>query len=473
MALALGVSLLSARGWTQVVERPAPSLATHVEDDFTLAAVGDLLSPTVVPISARNLDLVRRLRSADVTLGNFEAPAVDLRQRGLEPIGNGTAWPLVAVPVELPRFLKDWGFDMVGFANNHTLDWGPQAARDTVHRLDAAGIVSAGFGETRAGARAPGFFPTSKGRVALVAFTTSFVESTAAMDPLGTTPGVPGVSAVHTTPVDIVTRSQFAVLREIEAQHNTSGGRFGPRPGGDELLYRGRRFRVGDGPDTVYQINAADETDLLRNVRQAKQQSDFLVVSVHNHEEPGCAKPVQGPEGSAWPCLAPPDFLQTLARAAIDNGADAIVGHGPHVLQGIEIYHGRPIFYSLGDLFSPFEQVDLLPDAAPAGFDPRAQTIPEFWEMWWSYYAQDPAVYRSVIAVSRYRGNQLAQIRLYPVDLGQRRRQADRGFPETPSGAEALTILHWMQRLSEPLGTKISIEGNVGVIRIPTAEHAQ
>lgn len=38
-----------------------------------------------------------------------------------------------------------------------------------------------------------------------------------------------------------------------------------------------------------------------------------------------------------------------LARAAIDLGADVVVGHHPHVLQGIELYNGKPIFYSLGN----------------------------------------------------------------------------------------------------------------------------
>src|SRR6185295_3443500 len=47
----------------------------------------------------------------------------------------------------------------------------------------------------------------------------------------------------------------------------------------------------------------------------------------------------------------PPDFLVELAHKAIDNGADAFVGHGPHVLRGVEIYKGKPIFYGLGEFF--------------------------------------------------------------------------------------------------------------------------
>ncbi|WP_051792648.1 CapA family protein [Amycolatopsis jejuensis] len=443
-----------------------PSIATNVDDDFTLAAAGDLLSPGAVSVHARNRDLVGVLRAADVTMANFEGPAIDLRVPGHEPVGGGPGWPLVSVPVELPRFLKDWGFDMVGFANNHTLDWGPKGARETIRLLDAAGIRSAGFGETRSAARAPAFFATPKGRVALVAFTATFRESDAAMDPLGIAPAVPGVSALHTTPIDIVTREQFQVLREIEAQHSAGGYRFGAAPSGDELRFRGNWFRVGDEPGTVFTINPDDEIDIVRSVREAKQRANFVVVSVHNHQEPSSPDPIRSGEGSAWPSQEPPEFLRTMAKLAIDNGADAVVGHGPHVLLGIEIYRGRPIFYSLGDLFGGFEQVDLLPDAAPEGFDRKRQTAAEYWEQWWSYFASDSTVCQSVLTESRFRDNRLAEVRLHPVDLGQHRRLADRGFPETPSPEEALEILQRLQRLSAPFGTEISIEGETGVIRL-------
>ena len=44
--------------------------------------------------------------------------------------------------------------------------------------------------------------------------------------------------------------------------------------------------------------------------------------------------------------------LRQWAHAVIDAGADAIVGHGPHVLRGIEFYRGRPIAYSLGNFLT-------------------------------------------------------------------------------------------------------------------------
>ena len=43
------------------------------------------------------------------------------------------------------------------------------------------------------------------------------------------------------------------------------------------------------------------------------------------------------------------DYQREVAHAAIEAGADMILGHHPHVLKAIELYRGKPIFYSLGN----------------------------------------------------------------------------------------------------------------------------
>ncbi|NTU99490.1 CapA family protein, partial [Candidatus Falkowbacteria bacterium] len=69
-------------------------------------------------------------------------------------------------------------------------------------------------------------------------------------------------------------------------------------------------------------------------VSEAKKQADFVVVNIH------------------WGVEYKHDFSkkqQTVGHALIDAGADAIIGHHPHVTQGIEVYNNKPIFYSLGN----------------------------------------------------------------------------------------------------------------------------
>ncbi|WP_437724611.1 CapA family protein [Sorangium sp. So ce861] len=83
-------------------------------------------------------------------------------------------------------------------------------------------------------------------------------------------------------------------------------------------------------------VAAAERDGLAAAVRAARKQPgvDAVVVSYHG-----------GTEYLDTPL--PP--ARALAAAAIDAGADAFLGHHPHVLQGIELRRGRPIFYSLGN----------------------------------------------------------------------------------------------------------------------------
>lgn len=85
-----------------------------------------------------------------------------------------------------------------------------------------------------------------------------------------------------------------------------------------------------DGPN----LAMLDETTLAAELREAKKNADFLVVSFHWGKE---YLPV------------PSDGQRRVAHLAIDAGADVIIGHHPHVVQPVEIYHNRPIFYSLGN----------------------------------------------------------------------------------------------------------------------------
>ena len=56
----------------------------------------------------------------------------------------------------------------------------------------------------------------------------------------------------------------------------------------------------------------------------------------------------------------PTDETRAFARACVDAGADAFVGHHPHVTQGVEWYNGKPIFFSLGNFV--FKQFDAWTD---------------------------------------------------------------------------------------------------------------
>lgn len=77
-----------------------------------------------------------------------------------------------------------------------------------------------------------------------------------------------------------------------------------------------------------------DPTVLLEQIREAKEVCDFVVVCVH-----------WGVERNT----EPEDYQISLGRQYIDAGADAVIGSHPHVLQAMEYYQGKPIYYSLGN----------------------------------------------------------------------------------------------------------------------------
>lgn len=77
-----------------------------------------------------------------------------------------------------------------------------------------------------------------------------------------------------------------------------------------------------------------DDTRLVERIRESKEQCDFLTVYVH-----------WGIERVAYP----KQYQRTLASHYFEAGADLVIGAHPHVLQGIELMDGKPVFYSLGN----------------------------------------------------------------------------------------------------------------------------
>ena len=116
-------------------------------------------------------------------------------------------------------------------------------------------------------------------------------------------------------------------------------------------------------PYYQFDMNPQDLKDILAAVREGKLRSDFMTVAIHAHhfhDAKGGERGLGVPETidlDTNPSIA--NYLPVFAKAAIDNGADAFLGTGVHVLRGIEIYKGRPIFYGLGEFFRQMDVVGL------------------------------------------------------------------------------------------------------------------
>jgi Bacterial capsule synthesis protein PGA_cap len=97
-------------------------------------------------------------------------------------------------------------------------------------------------------------------------------------------------------------------------------------------------------PHTYNLLDLAGSVAILSEVRPLV---DVLLVTFHGGKEG--AEAVRTPAVAEFLAGEPRGNLRRWARAVIDAGADAVIGHGPHVLRGVEFYRGRPVFYSLGN----------------------------------------------------------------------------------------------------------------------------
>jgi len=388
-----------------------------------------------------------------------------------------------------PRLIKDlqWlGFNLMSCANNHGIDYGEGGVLTNIRNLDEAGMVHAGSGSNYAEALAPSYLETPKGRVALLSATSSGRANSRAGEQRRDMKGRPGVNLIRWI-------NEWTVDKETFDAFTRAAKQFGWQPGGESatraaasdpntiLLHDyaldkeksasavyfsdrndlavgsedpAARFVLGESFERHTRINEPDFRRNLQSVSEARRMADWVIYTVHNHEG---GKSIEDPS----------EHMQILARAVIDTGADTFVGHGPHLLRGIEIYKGRPIFYSLGSFISENDTVLLEPedDMVREGLGPE-NTAADFYDARAASEKPNVRVWQSVIPVASFKSKNLHDIKLYPIEMGFGLPRPDAGRPMLARGKTATDILKRLQHLSEPFHTIIEIQGEVGVIRI-------
>jgi hypothetical protein len=441
------------RDWTQ-------DMQMKILQPFSLASVGDLI--IIRPASQYDdpgfQAAIKVIRDSDVGFGNFESMIRDeLNFEG--PLGG------MFGSKEVAKDLKAMGFKLVNRAGNHLMDSNQEGLFETMRLMEDAGLVYGGAGRNLNDARAAHFLETPKGRVGVVGMYSEVggVQSRlAASYRVGNTGGKPGLNPINLTQSIAVTPDQLAALKKVRDaifEHRTeySNPVDVPTDGAaDQLQLFGTLYKVGDKPGTLnYTMNAGDLRDTLRSIKNGKEYSDYMIATIHAHQGDTVLQPFLYEDH-------PPDFLIQLAHQSIDNGADVFVGHGPHLLRGIEIYKGKPIFYDLGEFFREWDWgCDC--DTDPTSTQTPAETTTG------RLMARDvirPINYESAIAVTKYDKGKLIEVRVYPIESREAGPVSQRGIPRMAPPDVAQKILHRLQTLSEPLGTKIEIEGNCGVIHV-------
>lgn len=418
------------------------------------------------------LGLVEKLRAADVTFANLETTVREAQE------GNPTISPGTYMTTN-PRLLEDlkwFGVDMVSCANNHAFDFGEAGVVATCRHLDAAGIAHAGSGQNLTLARRPAYVDTPRGRVGLVSVTATFLPWTRAGDPRPDTNGRAGVNPLRAQLTYTAPSAELAALRKLSAelgfakenarnrQHFFSE-KEAPADTAEEVHFLGARFVGGDRSSISSKANAADLAENLRWIREARRQCDWLIVSLHSHEY-GFASVARAEKRSEM--TEPADFCIEFARAAIDAGADVIVGHGSHTPLGVEVYKQKPIFYGLGNLVFHNDTVEVLPseaydrfelthDATPADFqDTRTANDTKG-------HPGDRAFWETIVAECRFVDGRLEKIIAHPCDLGFGLSRSQRGRPVLAKGQAAERVLTRVETLSAARGVSFKRDGETTV----------
>jgi len=157
------------------------------------------------------------------------------------------------------------------------------------------------------------------------------------------------------------------------------------------------------------------EEQVRADVMAAREQADIVLVSFH-----------WGQEGKT----ALRDYQTHVGHVAIDAGANAVIGHHPHILQGIEQYKDGIIIYSLGNFT-------------------------------FGSYSMNSA--RSAVAQLSFRNARLQSVRLFPINVNNFEVQFQ---PKPLTGAEANTVIEGLSILSAALNTQVRNDNGIGVVTL-------
>lgn len=276
--------------------------ADAAEDGATLILLGDTnVQERDDPASAFR-HVLPTLDGADVVFGQLEGPLSPPSQNPLAPdIPHKERWRHSD-----PRMVEGLvaaGFDAVSCASNVT--YGPKAIKTSLETLDGAGIAHCGAGLDYAEARRPAIVEKAGVRFGFLSYTSVFwiVGHAAGPD----TPGVATVK-IHT----------------------------GYEPGRRALEM------PGAPPEVITVPDEAELAAMVEDVRALRQEVDVLVCSFH------------------WGISSSEEtvsYQRVVGRAAVDAGADVVIGHHPHKVQAVELHRGRPIFYSMGNFAFDWEKM--------------------------------------------------------------------------------------------------------------------
>lgn len=260
----------------------------------SLIVVGDVNLMNVEDVRVPFARIGAELRAADLVFANLECCLYR------PPEGHAVEHEgFFADPQIAGAALQQAGVAAVGLANN--VNYGAAAILGSIAELDRLGIAHTGAGADLAAARAPAIVERGGSRIAVLQRS----------------------SVYWPTNHEATSRSAgIAALRGYTAYQVPA---YKTRPEVPPMN------RPGVPPVVVTWADRDYLRGLCDDIAAARRSADFVIASCHW----GLGEEVL-------------DYMTEIAHAAIDSGADIVIGHGPHYSLPVEVYRGKPVFYGLG-----------------------------------------------------------------------------------------------------------------------------
>ena len=365
-------------------------------------AVGDVAPDRDDP--ATIFDHVRaRLRQADLGFCQLE---VNLTTRGERlPQARHT----MRGKPEIADALVGAGLEVVSFAGNHCMDWGATGLTDTLDNLQRAGAMQVGTGRDIDAARAPVILYRGGLRVGFLSVNSILPQNYwAEENRAGCAP-----MRAHT------------VYEQIEHDQPGTPARIHTFPHSEDLAA------------------------LEDSIRALRPQVDLLILSHH--------------AGIHFVPAVVPDYQRTVAHAAIDAGADMVLGSHAHILKGLEFHRGKPIIHSLANFALDLKMT--AEHAASKGFREIQKLNPDWVPDLTSSYNFPPDSAMSFALEARLGSGGVEDLALVPVFI---ERDANPRFvaPEDPRFQR---ILEYLERITEEAGLNAGYSRDGDVIRAQPA----
>ena len=279
---------------------------------LTMLAVGDII---LGPDAESFFTLVTpTLKEGDVVIGQLEVPYTTR---------DANAMALGRDPSNLSA-LASAGFNLVTLAGNHIYDAGDAGVEDTINWLRGHNIAFAGAGMDWTEATRPAIIEQNGTRLGFLSYNSVGPRSTWVA-------GREAVDKPGCAYIDVATYYELAHAN----------------PGGPPAAYTFAK------PQSLRAM--LDDVSMLRAL------CDVLVVSFH--------------KGIVHTPVKLVDYEQEISYAAIDAGADLVLGHHHHILKGIELYKGKAIFHGLCNFVVWLPSLAPRPDQDPGSWARRRREL--------------------------------------------------------------------------------------------------